>query len=107
MTVVGPLTTTFRAPSSCTTTTPQLYQVRSGTESSYVEGPLFTAGSNCFPSAYDPAPTNYYSPGWCPYGYTPACSSFASVSTATETAVICCPTYVETAWEFACNMWGQ
>ncbi|KAK4155256.1 hypothetical protein C8A00DRAFT_31968 [Chaetomidium leptoderma] len=93
MTVVGPLTTTFRAPSSCTTATPQIYQVRSGTESSYVEGPLFTPDSDCFPSGYDPAPTNYYSPGWCPYGYTAACSSLASVSTETETAVICCPTH--------------
>jgi hypothetical protein len=95
MTVIGPLTTTFRAPSSCATTTPQIYQVWSGTASSYVEGPLFTADPDCFPSGYDPAPTNYYSPGWCPRGYTAACSSLASVSTETETAVICCPTYVQ------------
>jgi len=94
MTVVGPLTTTLRAPSSCTTPAPQLYQVRSRDSSSYVQGPLFTAGSDCFPKGYDPAPANYYSPGWCPAGYTTACSSLASVSTATETAVICCPTYV-------------
>ncbi|KAK4120764.1 hypothetical protein N657DRAFT_692659 [Parathielavia appendiculata] len=93
MTIVGPLTTTFRAASSCTTATPQVYQVWSGAESSYVEGPLFTSGSDCFPSGYDPAPANYYSPGWCPYGYTTACSSLASVSTETETAVICCPTH--------------
>ncbi|KAK4239273.1 hypothetical protein C8A03DRAFT_14330 [Achaetomium macrosporum] len=93
MTVVGPLTTTFRAPSSCTTTTPQLYQVRSGSDSRYVEGPLFTSDSDCFPSGYDPTPTNYYSPGWCPYGYTTACSSLASLRTETETAVICCPTH--------------
>ncbi|KAK3293327.1 uncharacterized protein B0H64DRAFT_210423 [Chaetomium fimeti] len=92
MTVVGALTTTFRAPSSCTTTTPQLYQVWSESESHYVEGPLFTSDSGCFPSGYDPAPTNYYSPGWCPYGYTTGCSSLASAGTVTETAVICCPT---------------
>ncbi|KAL2135613.1 hypothetical protein VTI74DRAFT_7760 [Chaetomium olivicolor] len=94
MTAVGPLTTTFRAPSSCTTTTPQLYQIWSGTASSYVEGPLFTSDSDCFPSGYDPAPTNYYSPGWCPYGYTAACSSLSPARTETETAVICCPTYL-------------
>ncbi|KAH6847970.1 hypothetical protein B0I37DRAFT_154932 [Chaetomium sp. MPI-CAGE-AT-0009] len=92
MTVVGALTTTFRAPSSCTTTTPQLYQVWSESDSHYVEGPLFTSDSGCFPSGYDPAPTNYYSPGWCPYGYTTGCSSLASTGTVTETAVICCPT---------------
>jgi hypothetical protein len=91
MTVVGPLTTTFQAPSSCTT---QLYQVFSESESSYVQGPLFTSGSDCFPSGYDPEPANYYSPGVCPHGHTVACSSLASVSTETETAVACCPTYV-------------
>ncbi|KAL2139561.1 hypothetical protein VTI28DRAFT_5042 [Corynascus sepedonium] len=95
MTVVGPLTTTFRAPSSCTTTSPQVYQIWSESESRYVEGPLFTPGSDCFPSGYDPAPTNYYSPGWCPYGYTTACSSLASTGVTTETAVICCPTNFE------------
>lgn len=94
MAVAGPLTTTFRAPSSCATATAQLYQVWSGADSSYVQGPLYTADSDCFPSGYDPAPTNYYSPGWCPHGYSAACSSLASVSTETETAVICCPTYV-------------
>ncbi|KAL2179965.1 uncharacterized protein P884DRAFT_275548 [Thermothelomyces heterothallicus CBS 202.75] len=93
MTVVGPLTTTFRAPSSCTTTSPQVYQIWSASHSRYVEGPLFTSGSiDCFPSGYDPAPTNYYSPGWCPHGYTTACSSLASARRTTETAVICCPT---------------
>jgi hypothetical protein len=95
MTVVGPLTTRFRAPSSCTAVPTQIYQVWSASESSYIEGPLFTQGSDCFPSGYDPAPTNYYSPGACPHGYTAACSSLASVSAETETAVICCPTYVE------------
>ncbi|KAL2149526.1 hypothetical protein VTH82DRAFT_8177 [Thermothelomyces myriococcoides] len=91
MTVVGPLTTTFRAPSSCTTT--QVYQIWSDSHSRYVAGPLFTPGStDCFPSGYDPAPTNYYSPGWCPSGYTTACSSLASAGRETETAVICCPT---------------
>lgn len=94
MTVVGPLTTTFEAPSSCTTTTPQLYQSWSGSTSRYVEGPLYTSDSDCFPSGYNP--NNYYSPGWCPSGYTTACSSLASASTETETAVICCPTYVAT-----------
>ncbi|GAB1313092.1 hypothetical protein MFIFM68171_03302 [Madurella fahalii] len=91
MTAVGPLTTTFHAPPSCT---PQLYQVFSGSESSYIQGPLFNSDSNCFPSSYDPAPTNYYSPGFCPHGYTVACSSLASGSTDTETAVACCPTEI-------------
>ncbi|KAL2016514.1 hypothetical protein VTK56DRAFT_3442 [Thermocarpiscus australiensis] len=95
MTVVGHLTTTFRVPSSCTSSAAQLYQVWSGSDSSYVQGPLFTPGSDCFPSGYDPAPTNYYSPGFCPHGYTTACSSLTTVSVEMETAVICCPTNLD------------
>ncbi|KAK5660896.1 hypothetical protein OQA88_12269 [Cercophora sp. LCS_1] len=93
MTLLGPLTTTFTAPSSCSTTTPQIYQIWSGTESRYEQGPLFTSGSNCFPSGYNPAPNNYYSPGFCPHGYTAACTSLDSqTKSATETALVCCPT---------------
>ncbi|KAH6621246.1 hypothetical protein B0J18DRAFT_411029 [Chaetomium sp. MPI-SDFR-AT-0129] len=88
---VGPLTTTFTPPASCIATDPQLYQVWSRTSSSYVAGPLFTPDSNCFPKSYNPAPTNYYSPGWCPHGYTIACSTLASTGIETETAAVCCP----------------
>ncbi|KAK4144118.1 uncharacterized protein C8A04DRAFT_11845 [Dichotomopilus funicola] len=91
MTAVGPLTTTFTPPASCIATDPQLYQVWSRTSSSYVAGPLFTADSNCFPKSYNPVPTNYYSPGWCPHGYTIACSTLASTGIETETAAVCCP----------------
>ena len=96
MTALGPLTTIFRAPSSCTTTTPQIYQIWTGKESRYEQGPLFTSGSNCFPSGYNPLSDNYYSPGFCPHGYTAACTRTGSQRTATqtETALICCPTYV-------------
>ncbi|KAK0705166.1 hypothetical protein B0H67DRAFT_557830 [Lasiosphaeris hirsuta] len=89
MTLLGPLTTTFKAPSSCTTNTPQIYQIVTSKKSEYVQGPLFTAGSNCYPNNYDASPSNYYSPGFCPFGYTAACTSLHSV---TETALICCPT---------------
>ncbi|KAK0706620.1 hypothetical protein B0T26DRAFT_654838 [Lasiosphaeria miniovina] len=95
MTVIGPLTTTFRQPASCTTTAPQIYQVFADDKSyNFTQGPLFPASSSCFPSGYNASPTNYYSPGFCPYGYTAACSSLNQVKTETETAVICCPTYV-------------
>ncbi|KAK3946248.1 hypothetical protein QBC46DRAFT_369287 [Diplogelasinospora grovesii] len=100
MTVIGPLTTTFTAPSSCTTSTPQIYQIWTSEERHYVQGPLFTAGSDCYPSGYDASPSDYYSPAVCPHGYTPACTRFNPVTTAseteteteTETAYICCPT---------------
>ncbi|KAM7222097.1 hypothetical protein V8F06_002602 [Rhypophila decipiens] len=96
-TAIGPLTTVFKAPSSCTTNTPQIYQVHStGDSYSYVQGPLYESGSDCYPSGYEPAPSAYYSPGSsCPHGYTAACSNVATVGTVvveTETALICCPT---------------
>lgn len=94
MTATAPVTTTWQAPSGCATDA--IYQVWSGAESSYIQGPLYTRGSHCFPSGYEPSPTQYYSPAWCPIGYTAACSSLSPVSLGleTETAVICCPTYV-------------
>ncbi|EGS23593.1 uncharacterized protein CTHT_0002880 [Thermochaetoides thermophila DSM 1495] len=92
MTATAPVTTTWQAPSGCATDA--IYQVWSGAESSYIQGPLYTRGSHCFPSGYEPSPTQYYSPAWCPTGYTAACSSLSPVSLGleTETAVICCPT---------------
>ncbi|KAK0626929.1 hypothetical protein B0T14DRAFT_562793 [Immersiella caudata] len=93
MTAIGPLTTTFKAPSSCTAT-PQIYQIFTSNEYRFEQGPLFTFGSDCFPSGYDAGPNRYYSPGFCPQGYTAACSRTDSQLTRspTETALICCPT---------------
>ncbi|KAK3397145.1 hypothetical protein B0T20DRAFT_454439 [Sordaria brevicollis] len=98
MTNLGYLTTTFTPPASCTTNTPQIYQVWEGSKSQYIHGPLYTTDSNCFPDGYDANPTNYYNPGFCPKGYTSAsCSRSGLPVTETEargetrTAVVCCP----------------
>ncbi|KAK4190322.1 hypothetical protein QBC35DRAFT_89227 [Podospora australis] len=103
MTVIGPLTTTFTAPASCTTAgvQTQIYNVWNGTESKYVQGPLFPDDSDCFPEGYDAAPTNYYSPGYCPLGYTAACSGLETTSAVTETAIVCCPSHP--ALTYACG----
>ncbi|KAK4670934.1 hypothetical protein QC764_605060 [Podospora pseudoanserina] len=94
MAAIGPLTTTFSAPSSCATVLSNFYEVFEGDkESSYVQGPLFPTHKDCFPSGYDPEPTKYYSPGFCPQEYTAACSSVRTSSTVTETAIACCPNY--------------
>ncbi|KAK4205700.1 hypothetical protein QBC40DRAFT_1403 [Triangularia verruculosa] len=94
MAAIGPLTTTFSAPSSCSTAFSNFYEVFEGDkDSSYVQGPLFPTHKDCFPSGYDPAPTKYYSPGFCPQEYTAACSSIRTSSTVTETAIACCPNY--------------
>lgn len=92
MSNAGPLTTTFTAPSSCATAT-GLYQIWPEADSYYYEqGPL-ASRTECYPSGYDPSPSQYYSPGLCPNGYTPACSRTGVVSsTATEIAYTCCPT---------------
>lgn len=98
MTNLGSLTTTFTPPASCTTNTPQIYQVWEGSKSQYIHGPLYTTDSNCFPDGYDTNPTNYYNPGFCPKGYTAApCSHSGLPVTETEAAgeirmtVVCCP----------------
>ncbi|KAK2596871.1 hypothetical protein N8I77_012758 [Diaporthe amygdali] len=92
MSNAGPLTTTFTAPSSCATAT-GLYQIWPEADTYYYEqGPLGSR-TECYPSGYDASSSQYYSPGLCPSGYTPACSSTGIVSrTATETAYTCCPT---------------
>lgn len=92
MSNAGPLTTTFTAPSSCATAT-GLYQIWPELDRYYYEqGPLGSR-TECYPSGYDASPSQHYSPGLCPSGYTPACSSTGIVSsTATETAYTCCPT---------------
>ncbi|KAK3315225.1 hypothetical protein B0H66DRAFT_606122 [Apodospora peruviana] len=101
MTAIGPLTTTFQAPSSCTTNTPQIYQIWTEKQYQYVQGPLFKQDSDCYPSGYDASPSAYYSPGFCPHGYTAACTSLGpgggssatgAVQGDAETALICCPT---------------
>lgn len=92
MSNAGPLTTTFTAPPACATAT-GLYLIWPGIgEYHYQQGPLGSR-TECFPSAYDASPSRYYSPGLCPSGYTPACSSTDIISSrTTETAYTCCPT---------------
>ncbi|KAK3320990.1 hypothetical protein B0T19DRAFT_254911 [Cercophora scortea] len=92
MTLLGALTTTFQAPSSCATAAAQIYQIWTSSQYNYVQGPLFPSQSDCFPSGYDASPSSYYSPGVCPRGYTSACTRTAATQdTDTETAVVCCP----------------
>ncbi|RYP19239.1 hypothetical protein DL765_003440 [Monosporascus sp. GIB2] len=90
MSRIGALTTTFRPPAACATST-GLYLVDCGENCSYhANGPLETTA--CYPNNYDPEINKgYYSPGICPSGYTEACSRANSVGTVTEWAYTCCP----------------
>ncbi|ORY67744.1 uncharacterized protein BCR38DRAFT_319849, partial [Pseudomassariella vexata] len=86
----GPLTTTFTAPSSCSTDLSKLYQVvTNGGEEYWAQGPI-NLGS-CFPSGYGGKTSEYYSPGVCPSGYKPACTGTNVKEMATETVYTCCP----------------
>src|SRR5436305_15222935 len=91
------LTTQFTPPSSCLATS-AFYQIWT----SVCASPLITCDmelfgvpdiTGCFPPGYTPSLDFYYSPGVCPSGYTPACTSFNTVSSLIETIYTCCPTY--------------
>ncbi|KAI1120488.1 hypothetical protein F5Y10DRAFT_258275 [Nemania abortiva] len=87
---LGPLTTTYEPPHSCTSSFLTDFKPPGGWD---VIGPLETTG-DCFPPNYTDDGRKYYSPGICPAGYTAACADPApglgggqtSVTTAT-----CCP----------------
>ncbi|KAF3920230.1 hypothetical protein AA313_de0207185 [Arthrobotrys entomopaga] len=95
---LGPLTTTFSAPTSCFSLTALVdsdgipFQMYTG---GFAEFGLMAApyvGTDCFPSAY-PATAGdnwgpYFSPGICPSRYTIASSSVNS----SETRGVCCLT---------------
>ncbi|KAH8589172.1 hypothetical protein B0O99DRAFT_676888 [Bisporella sp. PMI_857] len=114
---LGPLTSTFTAPSTClaTTSVTAMY----GGDSSYWVGfwgwvapNMTTASDACVPPAETPTPllsTWYYSPGICPSGYMPGASLATgySISGCTSelpssvTAWLCCPTgYTPSAYMY-------
>ncbi|KAK3386977.1 hypothetical protein B0H63DRAFT_144518 [Podospora didyma] len=108
MTVIGPLTTIFKPPPSCTAVAPQIFQTF--TDKSrfvLVQGPVFPDSPSCFPNGYDASPTNYYSPAACPNGYTAACASSTVVKAETETALVCCPNLSYTCPTSTTSVSGQ
>ncbi|KAK4226994.1 hypothetical protein QBC38DRAFT_209622 [Podospora fimiseda] len=109
MVILGPLTTAYEFPASCSSVATQVFLVASATQQTntaatrtLVQGPLFTDDPECFPKSYQPEPTNYYSPGFCPTGYTTACSSIETAKQ--ETAVACCP---EGNLKYTCGVNGN
>lgn len=90
MASIGALTTTFTAPASCASST-GINIVGCGSGCVWwAEGPL--DAPDCYPSSYNPSLSHYYSPGVCPSGYTPACTSKNTAGRVTETVQTCCPT---------------
>ncbi|KAI8956737.1 hypothetical protein F5Y11DRAFT_361456 [Daldinia sp. FL1419] len=83
-TSLGPLTTTYSAPSSCFPPTPYT-DTEDGTKI-YKVGTV-SAGDDCLPP--DWVVNGYYSPGVCPHGYTAVCEAPGDSVTTT----VCCPYY--------------
>jgi hypothetical protein len=95
MSNIGPLTTTFTAPSSCTLISVELDGSPTPTSTTYYNyvGKVWPSPLDCFPSGYPNAYTDrfsdYYSPGICPSGWTAyPTSDFPDPS---ETTALCCP----------------
>ncbi|KAE8151454.1 hypothetical protein BDV25DRAFT_152666 [Aspergillus avenaceus] len=90
---IGPLTTTFTPPASCSETrTREYFGLWPGLEMG-CEGP---GGDECCPSGWRSGV--YYSPGMCPSGYQ-SCTLPTSKQRR-ETTVLCCPD------NFSCNGQG-
>ena len=100
MSRIGPLSTTFTAPSGACATSTGIHIVHCDPSNPtdgctwWAEGPLMPEGADCYPKGFSPsmAPAPYYSPGVCPSGYTAACTSRNTIDTLTETVYTCCPT---------------
>lgn len=102
---LGPLTTTFTPPNDCTNEAYQIYYVSDSTGNFYVQGPLDVM--SCFPSGYGSEITQYYSPGICPRGYTPALVTSETVGTTINTIHTCCPTHFRYTAHFSGHVgWG-
>jgi len=112
-TALGPLTTEFIPPSTCTSSAGIQVIVSPGCGDDRCT--YWVAGANdmaltgdlpCFPPRYNPTMSNYYSPGLsCPVGYTTACTGFISIDTVTETIHTCCPESL--GYQFTCIAPGE
>ncbi|KAK1828764.1 hypothetical protein QBC39DRAFT_312337, partial [Podospora conica] len=98
---LGPLTTTFTPPATCTASFADFYQ-QPAVGGDYA-GPLRT--SDCFPPNYASARTAFFSPASiCPYGFVSACGRVTTTaeSAAPETIITCCPS-IQGGKGFTCN----
>ncbi|KAI1131240.1 hypothetical protein F5Y10DRAFT_234117 [Nemania abortiva] len=97
---LGALPTNFALASSCTTELTDIYKIFTESPGYYylLQGPVDQ--TSCYPSNYDGASTDYYSPARCPTGFTSACQSLNVAGTVSETVVRCCPTQAS----YTCQM---
>jgi hypothetical protein len=89
--IIGALTTTFTPAPSCIASFSDLFILQGGAYT--VQGPV--SANSCLPPNYVDTHGAYYSPGLCPAGYISAAQSLNVIGSLTETAVTCCPPFVE------------
>ncbi|KAH7376704.1 hypothetical protein B0T11DRAFT_23508 [Plectosphaerella cucumerina] len=97
MTNIGPLTTVYTPPASCTRSTGWYKSFETTvndageTEAVYFDyrGPISI--DDCLPPGFNAETRDYYSPGVCPSAYTSACSRPGDFANPSLTKVICCP----------------
>ncbi|KAF7941777.1 uncharacterized protein EAE97_006614 [Botrytis byssoidea] len=88
--LIGPLTTTYTPTGSdCN----QIFWSQNLKNSWLAHGAIGSGSTTCMPSGFNRETAYYYSPGVCPTGYSAACSSYSTDSSATKTIATCCPTY--------------
>ncbi|KAH7119044.1 hypothetical protein B0J11DRAFT_83403 [Dendryphion nanum] len=103
---LGPLTTLFTPPSSClniitSVAVPGIYNAGislflGNLNGAYTQSPIYlSAATSCYPiptTAINFWSNYYYSPAYCPLGWTAACTFPQSTDVAkTRTASLCCP----------------
>ncbi|TGO43902.1 hypothetical protein BCON_0744g00020 [Botryotinia convoluta] len=87
--LVSPLTTAYTPTGSdCN----QIFWAQNLKNSWLAHGAIGSGSTTCMPSGFNRETAYYYSPGVCPTGYSAACSSYSTDSSATKTIATCCPT---------------
>lgn len=106
---LGPLTTTFSAPSHCLSQTFRYTRsdIKCGNEGCGWLHLGNTSDSRCLPSGYHALTGTefFYSPGVCPKSYTAACSNVFTSGSELQTIATCCPKCEIDSFVFVFPFW--
>ncbi|KAI0100168.1 hypothetical protein GGR51DRAFT_533311 [Nemania sp. FL0031] len=86
---LGPLPTSFTLVSSCASELQDLYNVHFSGWVTVLQGPQ--EQTTCYPNIHASDP-GFYSPAFCPIGFTAACKLIDTLAAVEETILGCCPT---------------
>ncbi|KAI0388935.1 hypothetical protein F5Y17DRAFT_451014 [Xylariaceae sp. FL0594] len=93
MTNLGPLPTTFALPPQCSRSLEDIYKIYTLFPNWYYLLQGSVEQTICYPGGYTAGTSQFYSPAFCPTGFTAACQSLNPIGTDVETIVTCCPTH--------------